>query len=62
MFVLGLWTVRTGIALAPSDHRSTLVRWSILGLSIGLPANVIATLAFERWPYVPPSPGGLLGW
>ena len=31
MFVLGLWTVRTGLALSPSDHRATLVRWSLLG-------------------------------
>ncbi|MDP9206706.1 MAG: DUF418 domain-containing protein [Gemmatimonadota bacterium] len=61
MFVLGLWTVRTGLALSPSDHRPTLVRWSLLGWSVGLPANVIATLAFERWPYLPPSIGGLLG-
>src|SRR5204863_8342030 len=57
MFVLGLWTVRTGLALSPSDHRPTLVRWSALGWSIGLPANVIATLSFERWPYLPPSLG-----
>lgn len=28
MFVLGLWTVRAGLALDPSNHRPTLVRWS----------------------------------
>lgn len=61
MFVLGLWTVRTGVALAPSDHRGTLVRWSRLGWGIGLPANVIAAWAFERAEYLPPSLGGLLG-
>lgn len=61
MFVLGLWTVRTGIALAPSDHRGTLARWSRLGWGIGLPANVIAAWAFERWEYMPPSVGALLG-
>ena len=61
MFVLGIWTVRTGIALSPSSHRSTLVRWSLAGWSVGLPANVIATLAFQRWPYLPPSFGALLG-
>ena len=61
MFVLGLWTVRTGLALSPSDYRTTLVRWRLLGWSVGLPANLIATLAFERWPYLPPSIGGLLG-
>jgi uncharacterized protein len=61
MFVLGLWTVRTGLALSPSTHRATLVRWSLLGWSIGLPANLVAAWAFERWPYLPPSPGGLLG-
>jgi uncharacterized protein len=61
MFVLGLWTVRTGLALSPSSHRATLVRWSMLGLGVGLPANFIAAWALERWPYLPPSVGGLLG-
>ena len=61
MFVLGLWTVRTGIALSPSNHRATLARWSALGWSIGLPANLIAAWGFEHWPYLPPSMGGLLG-
>ena len=61
MFVLGLWTVRTGIALSPSDHRATLVRWTALGWSIGLPANLIAAWALEHWPYLPPSIGGVLG-
>ncbi|MFL5606634.1 MAG: DUF418 domain-containing protein [Gemmatimonadaceae bacterium] len=61
MFVLGLYTVRTGLALAPSDHRGTLVRWSTLGWGIGLPANIIAAWAFEHNQYLPPSVGGLLG-
>jgi len=61
MFVLGLWTVRTGIAVAPAEHRPTLVRWRALGLGIGLPANVIGAWAFEHWSYLPPSVGGLLG-
>jgi uncharacterized protein len=61
MFVLGLWTVRAGIALAPSEHRSTLARWSKLGWGVGLPANLIAAWAIEHWPYLPPSIGGLLG-
>ena len=61
MFVLGLWTVRTGLALSPLDHRTTLVRWSILGWGVGLPANFIAAWALEHWPYLPPSVGGLLG-
>jgi uncharacterized protein len=61
MFVLGLWTVRTGIALSPSNHRETLVRWSALGWGIGLPTNLIGAWALEHWPYLPPSIGGLLG-
>jgi uncharacterized protein len=61
MFVLGLWAVRTGLAQSPSGHRATLVRWSLVGWSIGLPLNVIASLALDRWPYLPPSAGGLLG-
>jgi uncharacterized protein len=61
MFVLGLWTVRTGLALSPADHRETLKRWRLLGWGIGLPANIIATWAFEQWSYLPPSIGGLLG-
>jgi len=61
MFVLGLWTVRTGLALNPSAQRATLVRWSLLGWAVGLPANLAATWAFERWHYLPPSAGALLG-
>jgi uncharacterized protein len=61
MFVLGLWAARTGLAVSPSTHRATLVRWSRIGWSIGLPANVIAAWAMLRWPYLPPSPGGFLG-
>ena len=61
MFVLGLWTVRTGLALSPSDYRATLTRWSMIGLGVGLPANLIAAWALENWPYIPPSAGGLLG-
>jgi uncharacterized protein len=60
MFVLGLWVVRSGLAQAPVG-RATLVRWSLLGWAVGLPMNVIATLALNRWPYLPPSAGGLLG-
>jgi uncharacterized protein len=61
MFVLGLWTVRRGIALSPEQHRATLLRWSMLGWGIGLPANVLAALIFESASYLPPSGGGLLG-
>jgi uncharacterized protein len=61
MFVLGLWTLRRGIALAPGEHRAMLVRWCAIGWSIGLPANLIAAWALDRWVYLPPSAGGLLG-
>jgi uncharacterized protein len=61
MFVLGLWTVRTGLALSPASHRDTLVRWRLLGWGVGLPANIVATWAFDHWAYLPPSLGGLLG-
>ena len=61
MFVLGLWVVRSGLLQSPVALRSTAVRWSLLGWAIGLPANVIAALALHRWPYIPPSLGGLLG-
>ena len=60
MFVLGLWVVRAGIAQSPAVHRAAFVRWSVLGWSVGLPANVFAALALLRWPYLPPSAGGLL--
>jgi uncharacterized protein len=60
MFVLGLWIVRSGLVQAPAAHRAKLVRWSILGWGVGLPANVVAALALHRWPYLPPSVGGLL--
>ena len=61
MFVLGLWAVRTGLALSPSSHRAALARWRMLGWGIGLPANLIAAWAFEHSSYLPPSIGGLLG-
>lgn len=60
MFVLGLWTVRAGIALAPAAHRAMLVRWAWRGLGIGLPANLIAAWGMEHWDYLPPSLGGLV--
>jgi uncharacterized protein len=61
MFVLGLWTVRQGITLQPAEHSDTLRRWRRLGLGIGVPLNIAGTWAFEHWPYLPPSAGGLLG-
>jgi uncharacterized protein len=61
MFVLGLWAVRAGIAQAPAAHRITLGRWAFLGWAIGVLANLTAAFALERWPYLPPSLGGLLG-
>lgn len=61
MFVLGLWCVRSGVAVAPHEHRATLVRWCRLGWGFGVPANVVAAYALHAWPYLPPSPGGLLG-
>ena len=61
MFVLGLWAVRTGVALNPSAHRPLLVKWCLLGLGVGLPANLVAAWAAEHWAYLPPSAGALLG-
>ena len=61
MFVLGLWVVRAGIAHAPASQRAALARWSLLGLGLGLPLNIFAAWALHRWPYLPPSLGGLLG-
>jgi uncharacterized protein len=61
MFVLGLWTVRQGITANLHAHLPLLRRWRAAGWTIGFAANVIAALAFLRWPYVPPSLGGLVG-
>ena len=61
MFLIGLWTVRAGIALSPAQHRSKLVRWTLLGWTIGLPANLVAVWSVNHWPYLMPSVGGLLG-
>jgi len=61
MFVLGLWAVRTGIAVSPASQRATLARWRLLGWSIGLPANLIAAWSGLHWDYLPPSAGGLIG-
>ena len=60
MFVLGLLLVRRGVALAPAAHRALLTRWALLGWGIGLPANLLAAWAMDRWDYLPPSPGGLV--
>jgi len=61
MFVLGLWSVRQGIATSPANHRPTLVKWATLGWTVGLPANIAAAWVFSRWEYLPPSTGGLTG-
>lgn len=60
MFVLGLWAVRTGLALDLAGHRGMLRRWALAGWAIGLPASVLAAYAGMRWEYLPPSAGGLL--
>jgi len=61
MFVLGLWIVRVGILQSLAAHRALLVRWTKIGWGIGLPLNILAAFALQRWPYLPPSVGGLLG-
>jgi uncharacterized protein len=61
MFVLGLWVVRAGILHSLAQHRALLVRWSGIGWGLGLPLNIAAAFALLRWPYLPPSVGGLLG-
>ncbi|MES2304588.1 MAG: DUF418 domain-containing protein [Gemmatimonadota bacterium] len=60
MFVLGLWSVRAGIALAPANYRALLLRWCGIGWAVGLSANLVATWADARWGNLPPSPGGLI--
>ena len=61
MFVLGLWIVRQGIPSSLAAHRPLLARWALLGWAVGLPANLVGAWAVERWSYLPPSPGGLVG-
>lgn len=61
MFVLGIWTVRSGLALTPALHRATFVRWMRIGWGVGLPANLIAAWSLLHWPYLPPSAGGFIG-
>lgn len=61
MFVLGLWTVHQGITMNLQSHMALLRRWRAAGWTIGLAANVIAALASVSWPYLPPSPQGLVG-
>jgi uncharacterized protein len=61
MFLLGLWTVRSGLALSLPTHRKTLVRWSLFGWMVGLPANLVAAWALDRWEYLPPSGGAFIG-
>jgi uncharacterized protein len=62
MFVLGLWIARTGLAHpTAAGYRATLGRWALLGWGVGLPLNILAAWVHNRWPYLPPSAGGLLG-
>jgi uncharacterized protein len=61
MFVLGLWSVRQGIATSPANHRAILVKSAALGWMVGLPANIAAAWLFTRWQYLPLSSGGLIG-
>jgi uncharacterized protein len=61
MFVLGLWTVRTGVASSLETRRPLLVKWATLGWLIGLPANLAAAWIFMRWDYLPPNGGGFVG-
>jgi len=61
MFVLGLWVVRQGIAADPAAHRRLLTKWRALGLGLGLPLNLAGAWALSVWPYLPPSPGALVG-
>jgi uncharacterized protein len=61
MFVLGLWVVRRGIAADPAAHRPLLLKWRAIGFGFGLPLNLLGAWALSLWPYLPPSPGALLG-
>ena len=61
MFVIGLWSVRKGIATAPANHRTMLARWATVGWIIGLPANIAAAWVFTRSQYLPPNVGGFIG-
>ena len=42
---------------APRDARAM----ELVGLSVGVPANLVAAWAFERWDYLPPSGGAFVG-
>jgi uncharacterized protein len=60
MFILGLWLVRTGVVHQLDAHDRLLRRVRALGLGLGLVANIAAWWAGTRWPYLPPSAGGLI--
>ncbi|CAN5158107.1 hypothetical protein BH09PSE6_BH09PSE6_32920 [soil metagenome] len=44
MFLIGLWFVRSGTLLQPEAHKSTLKRFFWIGLAIGLPLSIGATI------------------
>ncbi len=60
MFLLGLLTARLGLLRdTPEGHR-TLKRVAVWGLGLGLPLNLLTTLATVRGPLGPANPGGLV--
>ena len=61
MMVLGLWSVRHGIALDPGQYRPLLRRWCAIGFVVGLPANLLASWAESQWGYTARTGAGDLG-
>jgi uncharacterized protein len=60
MFLLGVWLDRRGVFRDVDRHKGLLRRAALIGLLVGLPANVaVATLA-ERGAFLPASRLGLL--
>ncbi|HJV22619.1 MAG TPA: DUF418 domain-containing protein [Holophagaceae bacterium] len=60
LFLLGLLTARLGFLAPTTRHLGTLRRVAAWGLGLGLPLNLIYTLAMAQGPAGPANPWGLV--
>ncbi|HJW33625.1 MAG TPA: DUF418 domain-containing protein [Holophagaceae bacterium] len=60
LFLLGLLSARLGLQRDTPEGQCTLKRVAAWGLGLGLPLNLLTTLATVRGPLGPANPGGVM--